>query len=337
MTLVVTGAGQIGQEVVAQAAAQGLRSVVIRRGAAAVARARTVRGDAGDRELLRRESRGASAILHCVHAAYDPASWRRELPAREQAVMDVAAELGIPVIFPESVYAFGHQAEDLREDAPIDPCTPLGEVRAELLAARAAHPARTLSMVAADLVGPTATTAGSVVTATVINPVRAGRTAWVFADPDLPHSLTQIPDLARAMILAAEYAADLAPTNDRILLAPSPPAISLRELAGLIADDAGRGKPSVRRVPSWPLAVAGLASPTMRSLHRQRYLWERPMVLGGGVLSGDPRFGPELRPTPLGRRRRQPAEAGAPVEAGTPVGAGAPTEASTSAVPASGW
>ena len=43
--------------------------------------------------------------------------------------------------------------------------------------ARAAHPARTLSVVAADLIGPTATTSGSVATALVVRPAAAGTIA----------------------------------------------------------------------------------------------------------------------------------------------------------------
>jgi len=94
-----------------------------------------------------------------------------DLPDREQAVMDVTAEYGVPVVFPESAYAFGTAAQDLDDgpdDGPdggtaeravtgeVEPASPLGEIRARLLAARAAHPARTLSVVAADLIGPTA-------------------------------------------------------------------------------------------------------------------------------------------------------------------------------------
>ncbi|MGO2883140.1 MAG: hypothetical protein ACTIC4_11035, partial [Corynebacterium variabile] len=86
-----------------------------------------VRGNAGDRDLLRRVVAGGpggdpvaepvAAVFHCIHTSYDARAWAADLPAREQAVMDVAAEYGVPVVFPESVYAFGTAAQDL-DDGP---------------------------------------------------------------------------------------------------------------------------------------------------------------------------------------------------------------------------
>lgn len=160
-----------------------------------------MRGDAGDRALMARltASTPPDAVVHTVHAAYDHRVWRTELPPREQAVMGLAAGIGIPVVFPESVYAWGDAARDLTEGTPVAPTTPLGEVRIELLAARAAHSARTLSIVAADLIGPTAATSGSMATALVVRPAAAGRRVWLPGDPAAPHALTQLPDLARAL------------------------------------------------------------------------------------------------------------------------------------------
>lgn len=293
MRILVTGAGQIARGLVDELTSRGDEAIVLRRASDPVPGARTTSGDAADRALLGELARDADAIVHTVHAAYDPVSWRRELPHREQAVMDVAAELGIPVIFPESVYAFGRGAEDLREGAPVDPCSPLGRVRAELLEARARHAARTISVVAADLLGPTATAKGSVPRSTVIDPVRAGRTAWVLGDPDAPHSITWIPDLARAMLAAVERSASLAPDGDAVLHAPTPPAISLRQLARAVAAASGSSEPAVRSIPVWAMLALAPFSSATRSLRRQLYLWDRPAVLREGRLTTE--LG--LRPT----------------------------------------
>lgn len=282
MKYVITGAGQIGTQLAQDLLADGHEVTVVQRTARPIEGVTCVVGDAGDPEILRTAAQGASAIFHCIHAAYDPKSWREELPQRERTVMDVAAEAGIPVVFPESVYAFGAGAEDLSETSPLRPCSPLGEVRAELLAARAAHPATTLSVVASDLVGPTSTPSSSMALATVIAPVAKGRPAFVLADPDLPHALTYIPDMTRAMIVAARHADELAPDGDRILLVPGQPAQSLRQLALRVADG---GRARVVKVPRGVLRAAGLLNASMRSLHRQGYLWYRPTVLRDGVLA----------------------------------------------------
>lgn len=126
MKILITGAGQIGNAIVRSLRATGDDVTVIRRSTHPIEGVRVISGDAGERALLEREARSADAIMHCIHAPYTAQAWREELPHREQAVMDVAASLGIPVVFPESVYAFEAQAHDLHEGAPIHPCSPLG-------------------------------------------------------------------------------------------------------------------------------------------------------------------------------------------------------------------
>ncbi|WP_180802255.1 NAD-dependent epimerase/dehydratase family protein [Kytococcus schroeteri] len=287
MHVLLTGAGQIGQALVPHLLAHGDTVTVLRAYGPDLPGTTTVRGDAGDRALLARltASTPPDAVVHTVHAAYDHRVWRAELPPREQAVMDLATGLGIPVVFPESVYAWGNAARDLTEGAPVAPTTPLGQVRAELLAARAAHPARTLSIVAADLIGPTATTSGSVATALVVRPAAAGRRVWFPGDPDAPHALTHLPDLARALRHAAAHAEHLAPGGDAVIHAPTPPSRSMAALADAAATATGAGRARVTRLPTWPLAVAGLADATMRELHRMRYLWTQPSHLRPGTLT----------------------------------------------------
>lgn len=286
MRILITGAGQIGRTLAGRAEERGVEAVVLRRSSAAVPGAvRTVAGDAADSAVVRREIRHVDAVVHCVHAGYDPRAWRRSLPGPERVVMDAAADRDVPVLFPESVYAFGASALDLEEGAAVDPCTPLGQVRAELLSARRRHPARTVSLVAGDLIGAAATPGGSIPTATVIRPVSRGLPAMVWGDPDAAHSFTVLDDLAEALLFAAAHVAALAPTGDAVLHTPSPEPISMRRLADLTARQAGRRRPSLRRLPAWPLAVAGLAVPTAASLFRQRYLWGSPMILHPGTLT----------------------------------------------------
>lgn len=308
MRYLVTGAGQIGTQLTRDLVTAGHRVTVLRRGAGVPDGADLVRGDAGDRDLLRRIIAGGSdgepadepvaAVFHCIHASYDSRTWAADLPDREQAVMDVAAEAGVPVVFPESVYAFGAAARDLDDrtvagavTGEVETASPLGEVRAGLLAARAAHPARTLSVVAADFVGPTADPASSVFHLLVFGPAAAGKRAWVLGDPDASRSVTWIPDLTAAMVMAAEHAEELAPEGSAVLLAPAALTMTQRQMAVAVAPD---GHARVSHIPWWGLRVAGVFSPMMRELRRQRYLWDAPAVLRPGLL--EERYG--LRPTP---------------------------------------
>lgn len=290
MKYLVIGGGQIARQLVASIEARGDEAVVLRRREEAVGGARVVAGDAGDAgdaPTVLAAADGASAILHCVHTSYDPAAWRRDLPGPERAAMDAGARLGIPVIFPESVYAFGTGAQRVSEDSPIAPASPLGEVRAELLAARRAHPARTASVVASDLLGPTASGTGSVILSQVLRPASAGKGAWVLGDPDAPHAVTAIQDLAAAMLAVADDPARWVPENDAILLAPTAEARSQRAMAADAAALAGVRPAAVRSLPAWLLRLLGVFSPMMRQLHHQLYLWNAPSRLLPGRLSAE--------------------------------------------------
>ncbi|WP_200332491.1 NAD-dependent epimerase/dehydratase family protein [Leucobacter sp. L43] len=281
MRYLITGAGQIGRQLALDLSEAGHTVIVLRRNSAPVAGAHVRPGDAGDRDDLRAAALGADAIFHCIHAAYSAPVWRRELPHREQAVMDVAAELDIPVVFPESVYAYGLGARAVGEHSPLAPASPLGHVRAALLEARAVHPARTASVVASDLIGPTAAAQTSVVLGMIFSPVAAGRTAWLLGDPDAPHAVTTIPDLCRAMIASVP----LATPSDTRLIAPTPPARSQREMTADAAAALGLPPGRVLRIPPALLAIAGLGSPMMREMFHQRYLWKSPSELVPGRLT----------------------------------------------------
>ncbi|WP_129660481.1 NAD-dependent epimerase/dehydratase family protein [Rothia uropygialis] len=285
MKFLVTGAGQIGSQLVSDLVSGGHDVVVLRRRNSPVEGAAVVSGDVLDRQLLRNAMTGAAAIFHCVHTAYDAKKWKEFLPSREQAVMDAAADAGIPVIFPESVYGFGDQSVDLREGAKVNPCSPLGEVRALLLTARKRHPARTVSVVASDLWGPTALPATSVAHLAVLVPRPHGKRGYALGNPSLPHTLTYIPDLTSAMIYSALHAGALAPAGDRILHAPSSETGSLEDLNRLVSLRSGVRYKRLLPIPNLLLGAAGLVSPMMAELKNQAYLWNRPAILRPGVLA----------------------------------------------------
>lgn len=291
MRYLITGAGQIGTQLARDLTKAGHDVRILRRQNSEIAGARLIVGDAGDRRTVRSASSGVDAVFHCIHADYSAAAWRHELPHREAAVMDVAAELDIPVVFPESVYAFGRGAQGLTESAPLTPASPLGHVRAELLTARGTHQARTISVVASDLFGPTSTTKGSVMLATVVGPASRGDRVWVLGDPDAPHAVTYLPDLTRAMIASVP----LAKRGGTILTAPTGPARSQRQMAADVADTVGRPGPvRVKGIPSAAFALCAPFSPTTRELYRQRYLWQAPSELRPGRLTTEL----NLEPTP---------------------------------------
>lgn len=284
----VIGEGQIGRAIIDRALADGDTVTVLRRSPREPSPGiRRVTGDLLDPHVLAEALEGAEAIHASFHAVYDARVWRRELPPREKAVLDAAAERGLPVVFPESMYAFQGGASDLVEGAEPSPRDAKGEVRVDLLAQRRAHPARTVSVVASDLVGPTAVgTGAAVASAMVIERIVAGSRPIIVGDPTAPHTLTHIPDLAAAMLHAARHAERLTGgAGDVVLHAPSAPA---RPQTALLAEVFALTRTKTRRPWQIPLvAIRALAGVNTLAgeLAGISALWYAPSVLRPGILT----------------------------------------------------
>ncbi|EWS81569.1 epimerase [Brachybacterium phenoliresistens] len=283
----VIGEGQIGRAIIEHALADGDQVTILRRrDAAPEPPLRRVRGDVQDPAALSAALEGVEAIHACFHAPYDARIWRRDLPPRELAVLDAAAERGIPVVFPESMYGFQGAARRLSEGAAYSPQDAKGEVRVALMEQRRRHPARTLSIVAADLLGPTAVGTGAAVVCTLlIERMVAGARPIVFGDPAAPHVLTFIPDLAVAMLHAARHAERLAgAAGDAVLHAPSAPARSQAELIAATAAQLGTPARWALRIPRTALRAAAPVSTFARELAGISGLWYAPCTLEPGIL-----------------------------------------------------
>ncbi|WP_333618873.1 NAD-dependent epimerase/dehydratase family protein [Dietzia sp.] len=325
MRHLVIGEGQIGQGVIAAALGRGDSITVLRRSAvtheedrarygAMAERITRVAGGVGDAAALREALAGGApgtggadgaepvGVVHaCFHSsAYDARWWEEELPEMERATLDAAAAAGVPVAFPESMYGFVGGAADLREGAEFSPRDAKGEMRVRLIEARRAHAARTVSVVASDLIGPSCLSTGSAVACTtVIEPLAAGRRAFVPGSPRREHSLTTIGDMAAAMLLAAEHAEDLANRpetggTDAVVHAPTDASRQLAELVAFAAERLGSRRRTPFALPRFALRAAGLADRTMREIDGIGDLWYGDCRLRPGVLTTH--YG--LAPTP---------------------------------------
>ncbi|MCO7240721.1 NAD-dependent epimerase/dehydratase family protein, partial [Aeromicrobium sp. CnD17-E] len=225
MSALVIGAGQVGPHVATLLAGRGEEVTVATRSGSGpehplVTRTRL---DATDASALERAFADVDVVHLCVHAsAYRPDVWERELPPLERAVLTAAERHGVHVVYPESVYAFD-TSTPLGADLRVAPRSALGRVRAALLERRAASTARTTSVVASDFYGPGASMAHG--GDRMVGPATSGRTVRPLGRVDLPHAWTYLPDLAAAMVAAADATA-----GPDVVLAPVVHA-SQRELA----------------------------------------------------------------------------------------------------------
>ena len=275
-TYVVTGAGPVGWTVAGQLAAQGRHVRVLTRSGSGPGHPliERIQGDARDPKVLEAAFAGAQAVFHCIHgSAYTAAAWRAELPTAEQAVLTAAREAGAVVVFPESLYSYSEPDRVMAETSPRLATGGKRGVRTALLEARGASATPTVSVVAGDFFGPRVRMAHG--GERMVVPILAGRNVSVIGSKRQSHSFTYVPDLARAMIAAA----DRPSAWNAVWHAPTGPALSQRELAHAFAAAAGQPAPKVRALRGWALRAAAAFSPDARELAEMLYQFERPFIM----------------------------------------------------------
>lgn len=275
---IVCGAGPIGWTVAQQLADGGRRVRVLTRSGSGpdhplVERVRT---DVSDPAALSAAfgDDTVTAVHMCIHgSAYRADTWERELPPAERAVLDAAGRAGAVVVFPESLYSYSEPDRLMDEDSPRTATTGKRGIRTRLLAERAAHDTPTVSVVASDYFGPRALNAhaGERMVPTIL----AGRTPRVLGAADVPHSFTYVPDLAAAMIAAADTPA----VWNTVVHAPTAPAVTQREMVTALATAAGVPVPKVGTIPAWVLRGGGLVNRDLRELAEMMYQFTDPFVM----------------------------------------------------------
>ncbi len=273
---VVTGAGPVGSTIAQQLADQGHPVRLLTRSGSGPEHAliERVKVDVSQPDALAEQFAGATAVYHCIHgSAYRASAWRAELPAAEQAVLAAAGAAGAVVVFPESLYAYGAVDGPMTEDLPRNATRGKLGIRAELLRARAASSTPNVSVAASDFYGPRVKTshAGE----RLVPSLLAGKRVALIGSLNQPHSFTYVPDLARAMIMAAQTPS----LWGRVLHAPTAPAVTQRELAEALALAAGAPAPRLWALPAWVLKAAGLFLVDMRELAETSYQFSKPFVL----------------------------------------------------------
>ncbi|MFJ3838032.1 NAD-dependent epimerase/dehydratase family protein [Streptomyces sp. NPDC090054] len=271
--------------------------VVTRSGRAAEPGIEHVVLDAADGAALTGVAQGADAILQCAAPPYD--RWASDLPPLAASACAAAEATGAVLVMLGNLYGYGPVDGPMTEDLPLSATGRKGRVRAAAWErARALHEQgriRAVEVRASDFFGPGVTDGGHLA-ARVLPPLLRGRPVSTLGDPDVPHSWTYLPDVARAL-------AEIAGTErawGRAWHVPTEPALSVRQMVERLAAEAGTGPIPVRGLPAAVLAVGGIFSPLLRELKEIRYQFTRPFVVDASAYEAA--F--EVRATPFDQQAK---------------------------------
>ncbi len=292
---VIVGAGQVGGHVAELLANAGHEVVVVTRSGSGPRRAGVtlVAADAGDAATMRRITEGAEVLYNCANPQYH--RWARDWPPIAASLVSAAEAAGAVLAVLGNLYGYGPVDGPMTEDLPLASTGVKGRVRArmweDLLAAHRSGRVRVTEVRGSDYFGPHASDQ-SYFGERLLGPLlSSGKPATVPWNPDVPHSWTYLPDVARALVAAAARES----AWGRAWHVPTGPAMTMREVAERLCLLAGAPAPRFRRLPGWMLTAAGLAVPFLKELKEIRYQFDRPFILDSSASEA----ALDLAPTPM--------------------------------------
>ena len=299
---VIVGAGPVGSELARLLAARGKEVVVVTRSGSGVDAPNVTRAaaDAADADALTRIADGAAVLYNCANPS-DYTTWQDVWPPLAASLLAAARKTGAVHATAASLYPYGPVDVAMTESLPDAATDKKGLIRARMwadaLAAHRAGEVRAVEVRGSDYLGPDVGANGHVTR--LLPAALRGKAVRVLGDPDLPHSWTDVQDMARALAAVAERES----AWGRVWHAPTNPPRSQREALSDVLAAAGSRPVAVRRYPMPVMRLAAKASPLVRELMDLSYQFTRPYVLDSGAIERE--LG--LRATPWGEVCRRTA------------------------------
>ncbi|MEV3989895.1 NAD-dependent epimerase/dehydratase family protein [Streptomyces sp. NPDC049837] len=248
--------------------------------------------DATDSERLTEAARGAAAIYGCAAPPYH--RWASGLPPLASSLRATAEATGAVLVMLGNLYGYGPVDGPMTEELPLAATGTKGRVRAaaweQALELHEQGRIKAVEVRASDFFGPGVTDGGHLA-ARVVPQLLRGKPVSTLGDPDAPHSWSYLPDVARALVEAAGTER----AWGRAWHVPTEPPLSVREMVGRLAAEAGTGPVRVRRLSPAVLRVVSLFSPLIRELAEIRHQFDRPFVVDSSAYEAE--FG--VRATPV--------------------------------------
>jgi nucleoside-diphosphate-sugar epimerase len=291
---VVLGAGGgTGRAIVDELVRQGRQVRAVGRGASSdlPVSVEQVRADLYDPADAARAVAGASVVYHAAQPPY--AEWVGNFERMNDAIAHAAAGAGARLVFADNLYMYGPGGSPMTETTPQRATDRKGAQRIRLAADLLARHERGDLEVAigrsSDYFGPHGVNTGP--GERVFGAALEGKAAGALGRTDAPHSLSYLPDLARAMVILG----DRDEAAGRAWHLPVTDPMTVREFLDHVY--AAVGTPvKIQLAGPAMVKVMGLFVPMMREIGVVLYQWNEPWISDWSAFQTA--FGPFER-TPL--------------------------------------
>ena len=300
---VIVGAGPVGTELATLLASSGKQVTVVTRSGRGPRHPsiQLVAGDASDASVLVGATEGATALYNCANPG-DYTTWQEVWPPLASSILDTARKTGAVLVTAASLYPYGPVDVPMVEGMPDAATDKKGRLRADMWAdALAAHQAgdiRAVEVRGSDYMGTGVGQNGHV--SRNVPSALAGKVARVIGDPDVPHSWTDVLDMARTLAAVADDEGSWG----RVWHAPTNAPRTQREALTDVLAAAGRPAVAVKPFPMRTMRLVGRFNAMVRELMEMSYMFTRPYVLDSSA--AEERFG--LQPTPWDEICRRTAQ-----------------------------
>ena len=274
----IVGAGPVGRNVAELLVSQGKTTTVATRSGTdtGIQGVNHLTLDASDADALTDAAEGCSVIYNCANPA-DYTTWESFWPPLAASFLIAAERTGAVYAITGNLYPYGPVDEPMREDMPDAATDHKGRLRAGMWAdAKALHDAgriRTVEVRGSDYVGTGVGQNGHVTRQ--IPGALNGKRAWVLGRKDLPHTYTDVLDVARLLVAAAADESALG----RTWHVPSNPPRTQEQAVNEVLASVGKPAVKVTSTPKPVLVAAAMFVPQLRELGQLSYQWAKPYLL----------------------------------------------------------
>jgi nucleoside-diphosphate-sugar epimerase len=235
-------------------------------------------------ELLAADLTDAKAVDHAVKGSeivylvaglpYKIKIWQEQWPKIMQNVIQACKQHNTRLVFFDNIYMYDpNSLGNLTENSPVNPSSEKGKVRAQIanMLMKEVKEGRLTAMIvrSADFYGPGVDT--SVVMETVYKNFKKGRKALWMGDVTKVHSITYVPDAAKATALLGNTPDAY---NQVWHLPTSPERITGLELIRLFAKEMNRS-PKFSTISPGFIKFLGLFNSLMREMYEMIYQYDR--------------------------------------------------------------